>query len=194
MKQLGNDQAIKLCLSLLSAETEEKVVDLLQRYGYWEDRDVWKPYGDIPNNRGIVGAQMSSPVAALVEKIVNSLDAVLTYECFKQGISPTSRGDAPASMREATERFFGVKDGIIGNLGPSERTQLAERIQLVACGTKSQPSYMIVDDGEGQCPDMFPSTFLSLIRENKTKIQFVQENLIWEGLVSCNSQVHTASN
>ena len=56
----------------------------------------------------------------------------------------------------------------------SERTRLAERIQLVACGTKEEPAYLIVDEGEGQCPDQFPNTFLSLIRDNKTRIPFVQ--------------------
>jgi len=174
MPSLTNDQKLDFCLGLLHAETEEGVIEVLNRNGYWHDRDVWKPYGDIPNNRSIVGAQMSSPVAALVEKLVNSLDAVLTYECFKHGIDPTSKEDSPSTMLEATEKFFGIKDGMISRLGSAERTQLAERIQLVACGTKSQPAYMIIDDGEGQCPDKFPDTFLSLIRENKTKIRFVQ--------------------
>jgi hypothetical protein len=31
-----------------------------------------------------------------------------------------------------------------------------------------------VDEGEGQCPDQFPTTFLSLVRDNKTRIPFVQ--------------------
>jgi hypothetical protein len=33
---------------------------------------------------------------------------------------------------------------------------------------------MIIDDGEGQAPDEFPDTLLSLLRENKTAIPFVQ--------------------
>ena len=44
----------------------------------------------------------------------------------------------------------------------------------MACGTKDQPSYLIIDDGEGQAPDDFPNTLLSLLRENKTAIPFVQ--------------------
>jgi hypothetical protein len=38
---------------------------------------------------------------------------------------------------------------------------------LIALGTKDQPSYAILDDGEGQQPDRFPATFLSLLRDNK---------------------------
>jgi len=67
-----------LCLRLLKAPTEEDVVSTLRAIGFWDDRAVWRPYGDISNNRGVVGNQQSSPVAALVEKLVNSIDAVLT--------------------------------------------------------------------------------------------------------------------
>jgi hypothetical protein len=170
---MDNKTAHDFCLQLLHAETEDEVVEILKKQGYWADRSVWKPYGDIPNNRSIVGNQQSSAVAALIEKIVNSIDAVLTVECYRHGIDPKSPS-APQSMREAVEKFFGVKEGKIQILLASERTRLAERIQLVACGTKEAPAYMIVDEGEGQCPDQFPATFLSLVRDNKTRIPFVQ--------------------
>jgi len=173
MPHPNDKDAQDLCLHLLQAETEDEVINILRDIGYWDNRSVWKPYGDIPNNRSIVGVQQSSSVAALVEKLVNSIDAVLTAECFRKHVDPTSPS-APSTMREAVQRFFGIRDGKISLLTPAERTRLAERIQLVACGTKENPAYMIVDDGEGQSPDQFPSTFLSLIRENKTRIPFVQ--------------------
>jgi hypothetical protein len=165
--------AKEFCLRLLTAETEEEVVEILKRYGFWDDRSVWKPYGDIQNNRSIVSNQQSSAVAALVEKLVNSIDAVLTAECYRRGVDPKS-SSAPKSMRDAAELYFDIKDGRIQSLDASERTHLAERIQLVACGTKENPAYIIVDDGEGQSPDQFPDTFLSLVRENKIRIPFVQ--------------------
>jgi len=77
-------------------------------------------------------------------------------------------------MQAAVERFLGIRDGRVQNLDAGSRTRYAERIRLVACGTKDQPSYLIVDDGEGQAPDDFPDTLLSLLRENKTAIPFVQ--------------------
>lgn len=163
----------EFCLRLLKCELEEEIVAILKEYGYWDDRSVWKPYGDIQNNRSIVSNQQSSAVAALVEKLVNSIDAVLTAECYRRGVDPKS-SNAPQSMREATQEFFGIKDGRIQSLDSSERTRFAQRIQLVACGTKDKPAYMIVDDGEGQSPDQFHETFLSLVRENKIRIPFVQ--------------------
>ena len=173
MAKQPNYDKKEFCLRLLKSEMEEEVVAILKEYGYWDDRTVWKPYGDIQNNRSIVSNQQSSAVAALVEKLVNSIDAVLTAECFRRGIDPKS-SNAPQSMREATQQFFDVRDGRIQSLDSSERTRLAQRIHLVACGTKEKPAYMIVDDGEGQSPDEFPDTFLSLVRENKTRIPFVQ--------------------
>lgn len=163
----------ELCLRLLRAETEEEVVSVLQSKGLWDDRSLWRPYGDITNNRGVVGNQQSSPVAALVEKLVNSIDAVLIAECLRQGVDPASR-DAPQTMQAAAKRFLNIPEGRVQNLDANGRTQYAERIRLVACGTKDQPAYLIIDDGEGQAPDEFPDTLLSLLRENKTAIPFVQ--------------------
>lgn len=163
----------ELCLRLLHCETEDEVVSLLKEHRLWEDRAVWRPYGDVKNNRGVVGNQQSHPVAALVEKLVNCIDAVLIAECHRAGVDPTGP-DAPKDMRQAVQRFFDVPGGLVQNISSTGRTRLAERIQLVACGTKAQPAYMILDDGEGQTPDRFPDTFLSLLRENKTGIPFVQ--------------------
>lgn len=161
------------CLRLLHAETEDEVIGLVIQFGYWEAPSAWKPYGDISNNRGIVGNQQSSPVAALVEKIVNSLDAILIAACYRRGIEPTGP-TAPRTMQQAMEMFFGVRQGKIENLDARDRTRLAEHIQLVATGTRSNPNYLVIDDGEGQAPNKFRETFLSLLKDNKTKIPFVQ--------------------
>ncbi|HHT9134923.1 MAG TPA: hypothetical protein ACFYD2_08465 [Candidatus Avalokitesvara rifleensis] len=173
MRSVNHGKTREFCLRLLRAESEEEVIEVLQKQGFWDDRRVWKPYGNIPNNRGIVGNQQSSPVAALVEKIVNSIDAVLTAECYRNGIDPTGH-QAPKMMQSAVEKFLHVPGGRIQNLDGKARTPFAERIQLIACGTKEHPCYLIIDDGEGQTPDQFPNTFLSLLGENKTRIPFVQ--------------------
>lgn len=163
----------ELCHNLLVAETEEKVIEVLTEADLWGQREVWRPYGDISNNRGVVGNQQSSPVAALVEKLVNSIDALLTSECRRKGIDPRS-SQAPITMEEAIENLFEVKGGHIHSLDASARTVLAKKIQLIATGSKSEPNYLIIDDGEGQNPSEFPNTFLSLLRDNKTNIPFVQ--------------------
>src|SRR5258708_5778677 len=169
MAELGQE----FCASLLRSETEDEVKAVLQSAGVWDDRSVWQPYGGISNNRSVVSNQQSSPVAALVEKIVNSIDAVLISEAYRADVDVRSPA-APTSMQSAVERFLGIPNGRIENVDASTRTRFAERIRLVASGTKDQPAYLIIDDGEGQSPDDFPDTLLSLLKENKAAIRFVQ--------------------
>jgi len=159
--------------ALLHAEHESDVDFILDRSRYLSDESSWQPLGDIENNFATVGNQQSEPTAALVEKIINSMDAVLMLECFKKGIDPEGP-EAPPSMTEAIELFFQVKSGQIGALSPRERTKLAELVHLVAVGSKEEPCYLIIDKGEGQTPYKFPETLLSLVRSNRLRIPFVQ--------------------
>ena len=161
------------CMQLLQAETEDEVLDILSKAGLWDDISCWTDYGGMEMNRSIVGNQQSSPVAALVEKLINSIDAVLTAGCLKSGIDPRGT-NAPKTMREAVKLFFGIYEGRVTNITPGERTQLSKWIELIATGSKENPNYTIIDQGEGQSPEDFPDTFLSLLRKNKTGIPFVQ--------------------
>jgi hypothetical protein len=162
----------RLCVDLLSAESEEEVTSLLRQYDLL-DMKHWKVLGDMPNNRSIVNNQQQDPTGAMVEKIVNGIDAMLIKESFLHGITPD--GDrAPATMSHAAEQFFRIRDGNLANLAPRELTRLAENIHVVATGAKSDPCYLVVDLGEGQTPARFPETFLSLVKTNKARIPFVQ--------------------
>ena len=78
----------ELFYALLHAEHESDVDLILGRSGYLSDEGSWQPLGDIENNFATVGNQQSEPTAALVEKVINSMDAVLMLECFKKGIDP----------------------------------------------------------------------------------------------------------
>ena len=77
-------------------------------------------------------------------------------------------------MIDASMTLFGVPDGNIAQLAPPERGRLAEMVQLIATGSKREPCYTIVDEGEGQRPLDFGATFCSLVRSNKLRIPFVQ--------------------
>ncbi|MYB94040.1 hypothetical protein F4Y43_09275 [Candidatus Poribacteria bacterium] len=57
---------------------------------------------------------------------------------------------------------------------PGFRNQQAESIQILADGPRRNTSLIIYDDGEGQHPEEFENTFLSLLRGNKNEIHFVQ--------------------
>lgn len=160
--------------SLLTAEDENDVDTILTRNGFdLENETAWRPLGDMENNFSTVGNQQTEATAAMVEKLINGLDAVLMSECFKAKLDPEGP-NAPKTMADAVATFFNVRDGMLSNLDPKQQTALAERLHLVAVGEKSNPSYLIVDEGEGQTPDAFPDTFMSLNRSNKLRIPFVQ--------------------
>ena len=119
---------------------------------------------------GIVRNQQSSPIAALVEKVTNSMDAILTKKCLEQGIKPDSK-EAPQSMDEAINIFYpNYKNWDLS----SNRRKQSEEIQIIADGPPKNTSVIIYDNGEGQHPEDFEKTFLSLVKGNKINIQFVQ--------------------
>lgn len=173
---MTNEETRSLCLSIMLADTEEAVIQILKDYGYWEDDKVWRCFDDNENNYSSIGNQQASPDAALVEKIVNSVDARLMNECMVAGIDPES-DQAPPTIGEAVKKFFGGT-GRIKDWTSNERTELAKGITVSATGYRANqgnPCFSIADCGEGQTPLMMPFTFLSLTKKsNKLKIPFVQ--------------------
>ncbi|PEN07117.1 hypothetical protein CRI93_07425 [Longimonas halophila] len=74
-------------------------------------------------------------------------------------------------MEKAVEKYFPEHSN--WDL-PKFRQEQAEDIQIIAQGLKYTPSLVIYDNGEGQHPEDFDDTFLSLLRGNKNEIHFVQ--------------------
>lgn len=170
-----------LALTLAKCESEKEVVDLLRSENLWDNPKYWRYFGDNENNWSTIGNQQSEPESALVEKIVNSIDAILMKECNIRNILPDSE-DAPKSIEEALTVFFSIKDGKIQNLTSSDRTKLAKDIIVSATGSKPNkrskeskfPCITIIDKGEGQTPKKLPDTILSINKSNKLKVPFVQ--------------------
>ena len=168
-----NDDKV-LFEQLLKAESENDAAEILDRAGYGLDNEsAWQALGDMENNFSTVGNQQTEATAALVEKIINGLDANLMAECFRAGVDPEGP-EAPRTMADAVQQFFGVRDGQLSNVDTKRLTELASNLHVVAVGEKSSPCYLIVDGGEGQTPNAFPDTFMSLNRSNKLRIPFVQ--------------------
>lgn len=167
---MDNEQ---MCRALLACEDEQAAEAVLTASGVWNDPRTWSDFGGQENNFSTIGNQQANPEAALVEKLINSIDAVLTLECRRAGLDPEGP-QAPTSVKEAVSRFFGIRDGNLAELTATELTGHAARIGLVATGSKRLPNLTVIDTGEGQEPDEFPNTFLSLGRSNKLKIPFVQ--------------------
>jgi hypothetical protein len=166
-------ETVELLLKFITAETEAEVEKIIEDDRLCSNPENWLPYGNKENNAGTVQGQQSEAVAALVEKIINAMDAVLILKCWEDGVEPTS-GAAPKSIQDAVRKFFGIREGLLVNASRQDRIKLSELVQLVASGKKTSPCLTIIDQGEGQPPHLFASTFLSLYESNKNRIQFVQ--------------------
>ena len=160
----------QLFKKLYFAQTESNIDKIISTHPNIFKPENWYPLGGHENNFGVIENQQSTPIAALIEKITNSIDAVLTKKCLEASIDPKS-SQAPQSMEEARTTFF--PDHRDWDL-PSFRNQQAESIQILADGPRGNTSLIIYDDGEGQHPEEFEDTFLSLLRGNKNEIHFVQ--------------------
>jgi hypothetical protein len=172
MSVFTDDEIKVLAIKLASAEKEQEVDRILKEYDLLGD-EYWEPFGNNENNFSVIGAQQSSPEAALVEKLINSVDAVLIRKALENGVALEGE-KAPKSIPEALQFLFDIPDGKLSNLSTHNRANLANNIKLLATGRKTSPCYCIVDKGEGQTPNKLPQTILSLSKSNKLRIPFVQ--------------------
>ena len=175
---LSEKEARKLFFDLYNCKDEEEIEDTIVDYVEIFEKDNWKALGDNDSNFSIVKNQQSNPIAAVIEKVTNSIDALLTKHCLLNEVDPKSP-EAPQSMNEAIDQFFPDHNW---DLDTPRRMQ-AEEIQVIADGrgprsekrkSKYDTSVVVYDNGEGQHPEDFEDTFLSLIKGNKNNIHFVQ--------------------
>ena len=159
----------QLFWDLYRAPVETEVEKILERYLLLNSSSNWRPYGQNESNFSVVENQQASPIPALIEKITNGIDAILMRRCLEEGTDPRSE-EAPRSIESAVGRFFPENKN--WDLPRYRRVQ-AERLQILADGPKMNTSLIIYDDGEGQSPEDFEKTFLSLLHGNKNEIHFV---------------------
>lgn len=160
----------ELFWDLYKCKTEQEVDKLIRQRPDIFHQSNWRPLGGNPHYFGVVESQQSNPVAALVEKLTNSIDAVLMRKCEEHGINPKSRS-APQTIDDAVQAFFPQRSN--WDLR-DPRSKQARSIQVLADGSRSNTSIVVYDDGIGQHPEDFEHTFLSLLRGNKRNIPFVQ--------------------
>ncbi len=160
----------KIFEELYFAPTEEAVEDILKLYPDLFKNENWLPLGGDERMFGIIRGQQSNPIAALVEKVTNSIDALLMRKCYEAGIDPQSSA-APRTMDEAIQKFYPKhKEWDLQTF----RREQAKEIQILADGPPRHSAVIIYDNGEGQHPKDFETTFLSLVRGSKVNIHFVQ--------------------
>ena len=138
---MNNEEKRELCLALMRADSEADVVGVLNAAGLWNNKRVWRLYGDRENNFSTIGNQQNRPDAALVEKLVNSVDARLMHECMARGVTPESPA-APQNIRDAVARFFeegqpagSVFSGQVQAWPDEKRRDVARGITLACEGT-----------------------------------------------------------
>ncbi len=164
----------QLLFDLYNAPSADDLYEIVVKYGL-DSSEYWKPYGGNINNAGTFENQQSSPENALVEKLTNSVDAILMKECLVRGINPKSKtSDVPMSVNDAINRFFGVVNGKWENVPSARRNEIAQNIQIVLTEDKKRPNIAVYDNGEGQNPSNFHNTFLSIAHGNKNDVPFVQ--------------------
>ena len=165
----------KILFDLYNAPDADSLYNTVVSYGL-DSPNYWKPYGANFNNAGTFENQQSSPENALVEKLTNSIDAILMKECMVRGIDPKDKTDAnvPQTINAATKLFFNVDNGKWENIIASDRNKIAQDIQIILTEDRKTPNVAIYDNGEGQNPSNFENTFLSIARGNKNDVPFVQ--------------------
>ena len=161
----------KILMRLIKAQNENEVTKILQDPFFKNAK--WKPLGGTDNNYATVTNQQSNPVNALCEKPINSIDHFLLKKCKLAGDDPEAV-KSPKNMREALEKYLKIPDGDFLKLSQEQIKELASNILIFADGTKTSINITIADKGEGQRPDDFEDTLLSIQKGNKKKIKFVQ--------------------
>ena len=70
----------QLFWELYNSHYESEITKIISENSIFEKPENWRPYGDNKGNFGTFESQQNHPVPALVEKITNSIDAILIKE------------------------------------------------------------------------------------------------------------------
>jgi len=172
-----------LFFKLYNSQDEQELHKIVESNVILQNQENWCPLGGKENNFSTIENQQASPIGSLIEKFTNSIDAILMKKCHEKKIDPKSF-QAPESMQEAVEVFYGEKFLWLNSKYIKEQSL---DIQVIADGTTRkegararngkipyETSLIVYDNGEGQHPEDFESTFLSIDKGNKNDILFVQ--------------------
>lgn len=170
-----------VCFQLLAAESEREVQKILDSNSEFKKPSNWKPLDNRETNFNVTSNQASDGGKALTELMTNMVDAVLMKHAYIKKIDPKSP-KAPRTMYEAVDKLVKpLQGGKLVNLDPNDpwlREFASKNLVVGITGAKNKkeglPCYTFVDNGEGQKPQDFKHTFLSLSEGNKRSIPFVQ--------------------
>lgn len=164
-----NKEMFQRLLTLISSK---EIADLIENDDFFKsDNCKWVPYGRRENNAGQIEGQMKDSSNALVEKLINSIDALLMRRCYEvEGVAPNSKDPKlPKSLSEALTKYFGDEEEI-----NKKRSEWAKQhLVVLAEGDKKRPTLTVIDRGEGQLPEALQDTIVHLSGSIKRNIDFV---------------------
>ena len=171
----------ELCLRILRVESEHEVDAIIESEPILSDPGNWYPVDGRDTNFNVVTNQASTGSKALTELCTNMVDAILMKHAHMKGIELTGQ-DAPQSVIAGVRdlvKLQGARSGILSQVdSPRYLQEFAEKNLVIGVtgGTRREESlcFTFVDNGEGQHPNDFEETFLSLSKGNKSDIPFVQ--------------------
>lgn len=171
----------RLCMSLLSAQSEAAVQAIVEATPEMKLAKNWSAVDNRETNFNVTSNQASDGGKALTELMTNMVDAILLKSAYLKGIDPKG-ARAPRTMYEAVDKLIKpMRGGKLTSLSPDDgwlRMFATENLAIGVTGGNSKrtglPCYTFADNGEGQAPEHFPNTFLSLSAGNKKDIGFVQ--------------------
>lgn len=155
----------KIFEQLLKANTAREVTDILEELT--DNHDLsWESVGGRGNNQSTINMG-TDPAAGLIERITNSIDAVLDLEWYNQGCPKDI--DNP---RLAAEKWFKLSEGKLRNVKDASAKNIQELAKLISVTLKDSeredfPTVEIRDYGTGIKGDDFSRTILSLNDDNK---------------------------
>jgi hypothetical protein len=177
----NKSEPVTVCRRLLDAETEVAVQAIIDDIPEMRDARNWLPLDGRDTNFNVTSNQASDGGKALTELMTNMVDAVLMKHALLRGIDPRGKG-APKTMHRAVDSLIKpLRGGKLTSLDPNDpwlRQFAQSNLVIGVTGARTRrtglPCYTFVDNGEGQAPDAFETTFLSLSSGNKSDIPFVQ--------------------
>ena len=151
-------------IHLLEIRRPEDIIFFVEEIMSSGDKYRFEPVGGRRSNSNDIELA-NEPVAPLVERITNGIDAILE----RTEAEKRNSGPLPDSPRKAVEQWLGVKRGHLDALDQERIRQLADNVEISFwdSGRDKHPTVVIHDKGIGQHPFDLPSTILSLGESNK---------------------------
>ena len=148
-------------LSVSSSDDLESWLIELTGFDVLADDCSWRNVGDQRSNAGPIEAS-ADEINPLVERVINSIEAVIELQILNAGVTP-------GSPRAAIETLFHVPRGESRRLDEEQARELAQHVSVMFRGTglTSSPTIEVRDKGVGIHPSVFSDTILALGQSDK---------------------------